>query len=390
MGMLDDLLTSLQAQPAAQPRVQAAPQAQPGSPWGVHSGSPGAAPLAPSSGLGIGPMLLMMSGDPGSAKVGETIAALGQAREQQTQSMRYMVSKGVDPQAAQIMARDPAAVRAWIEKGMEPWQFKSIFNDQGQEQHIIYNPRNPSQYQTIGGAKKESTGATTEFEYSNKNPGFLDFLQKKSAAERAPIQIDHPTQTMLIDPRTFSPIGAIPKGVAEAESEKQRGEAQGKAMASLPTVETAASYALKTINDVNNHPGKQNWGAFGLGAKLPDVPGSKTYGFGALVEQLKGKAFQQAFDTLRGAGAISEKEGEAATRAIARLDRAQSRSDFDAALLDLQAIIKSGVATQRRRAGLPVPDSETMAPGFGGAPPPAGGATRTGGAALPPGFQLVK
>lgn len=143
MGMLDNLLGSAQAQPAP----QAAPQAQPPNLGGM---------------LGqIGPLLLMMSGDRGSALAGATLLEQGRLREEQgrarglqAQTLRYMVDKGVDPQAAQIMVQDPAAVRAWIAKGQEPWKYHRGLNDQGEEQEFIYNPNNPLQRQVIGGPKK--------------------------------------------------------------------------------------------------------------------------------------------------------------------------------------------------------------------------------------------
>ena len=62
------------------------------------------------------------------------------------------------------------------------------------------------------------------------------------------------------------------------------------------------------------------------------------------VNQLQGQAFLQAFESLKGGGSISEREGAAATDAIARLNRAQSTEAYTAALKDLKAILKRGIS----------------------------------------------
>jgi len=61
------------------------------------------------------------------------------------------------------------------------------------------------------------------------------------------------------------------------------------------------------------------------------------------IEQLQGQAFLQAFESLKGGGAITEREGQAATNAIARLNRAQSAEAFREGLRDLQQIYQRAV-----------------------------------------------
>lgn len=61
------------------------------------------------------------------------------------------------------------------------------------------------------------------------------------------------------------------------------------------------------------------------------------------IEQLQGQAFLQAFESLKGGGAITEREGLAAQNAIARLNRAQSREAFQSALQELRAIMERGL-----------------------------------------------
>jgi len=74
------------------------------------------------------------------------------------------------------------------------------------------------------------------------------------------------------------------------------------------------------------------------------------------IEQLQGQAFLQAFETLKGGGAITEREGLAAQNAIARLNRAQSAEAFSQALKELRDIVDRG---RRRASGEDIPDAST-------------------------------
>jgi hypothetical protein len=91
--------------------------------------------------------------------------------------------------------------------------------------------------------------------------------------------------------------------------------------------------------------------AVGVLGGLPTIPGTQGRDFAALVDQVKGKAFLEAYQSLKGGGAISEPEGRKATEAIARLDRSQTQEGFDRALNDLESVIKTGVARAQHQAG---------------------------------------
>jgi GH24 family phage-related lysozyme (muramidase) len=162
-------------------------------------------------------------------------------------------------------------------------------------------------------------------------------------------EVDTGTGTEIIDKATGLPIRNVAKDVAGAASQKTQGELRGAAVAALPGIESTADRAIETINKIRNHPGKQ----YGVGAAgvLPGIPGTQQKGFVTLVDQAKGQTFLEAFNSLRGGGAITESEGRKATEAFARLDRAQTQEDFDAGLADLEAVIKEGVRVARIKAG---------------------------------------
>ena len=150
-----------------------------------------------------------------------------------------------------------------------------------------------------------------------------------------------------VDPA--NPIASMPKDVAGTARQKELGEAGGKAAADLPRVLDNAALAIQTLDQIRNHPGKQ----YGIGAAgvIPGIPGTQQRGFVNLVEQAKGKTFLEAFNSLKGGGQITEAEGQKATQALARLDRAQTPEDFEQSLADLEQVIRLGASRAKNAAG---------------------------------------
>ena len=88
---------------------------------------------------------------------------------------------------------------------------------------------------------------------------------------------------------------------------------------------------------------------FGFGTRF--IPGTPAANFDALFKQTQGGAFLEAFETLKGGGAISEKEGEKATAARTRMSLAQSEDEFVNAAQDYIKVLKNGVATAKNKLG---------------------------------------
>lgn len=176
-----------------------------------------------------------------------------------------------------------------------------------------------------------------------------------------PIRVDLGTHIQLIDPQTRQPIGnPIQKDLAGAEREKVIGEESGKGQVALPQVMATAGQTLKAIEDVRTHPGR-GWGTGALGT-VPGIPGTSQRGFITALDQLKGKTFLEAFNSLRGGGAITEAEGAKATNAMARLDRAQNDTDFEAGLNDLRDVVKAGMLRAQAKARGPGGGQQQLAP----------------------------
>jgi hypothetical protein len=159
--------------------------------------------------------------------------------------------------------------------------------------------------------------------------------------------------SMLTVGRGGDPVASRPVDIAGRETAEQVGQADGRQIAAAPAALRTAEQSLALVDAALNHRGLAVGtgltGALGAGS----IPGSDARDFTQRVEQIKGRTFLEAFDSLRGAGAITEAEGRAATAAAARLDRAVSAQDFRSALGELQATL----AAARNRAAARVPPS---------------------------------
>jgi hypothetical protein len=104
-----------------------------------------------------------------------------------------------------------------------------------------------------------------------------------------------------------------------------------------------------------------------VGAGVPGMrflEGSDAASYERRQLQIEGKTFLEAFESLRGGGAITEVEGAKGQQAISRMNKAQSEVEYVKAARELQEVVRKGVERARTKAG--------VAPGGGGT---AGGAS---------------
>jgi len=165
-------------------------------------------------------------------------------------------------------------------------------------------------------------------------------------------------------------VSQTPGARAAAEAAgKTEGEAGAKARIDYPAVVQRNNQSLTLIDDLIQDPNLKD--RLGWGSKLPVMPNSPGAGIEAKIAQLNGTVFLQAYQDLKGAGAITEVEGAKAEAAIARLQRRdQTYPDYLAALRDLREVISGGIGRAQQRAQF----------GSSGAPPSGGG--QGGGSAL--------
>jgi hypothetical protein len=88
---------------------------------------------------------------------------------------------------------------------------------------------------------------------------------------------------------------------------------------------------------------------------VPWVRGSEPADYNLIIDQIKGQVFLQAFQSLKGGGAITEVEGQKATQAITTLNTSQSTEAHRKALQDLRDI--AAAAKERAAKRLPAPEA---------------------------------
>jgi hypothetical protein len=131
-------------------------------------------------------------------------------------------------------------------------------------------------------------------------------------------------------------------------------EARQVAIRKLPDAIAQSRDALNLIDrmvgtpDGKTKPHEGFKGAVGAGMGLRFVPGTSESDFQAMYDQISGGAFLQAFNTLKGGGAITEKEGEKATAAITRMKLSTSEKAFMEAAREFQTVLRRGVATAQK------------------------------------------
>ena len=144
---------------------------------------------------------------------------------------------------------------------------------------------------------------------------------------------------------------ALPNAIATSESLLSKIDA----MVGTPAVKDKSG---KVINaGTAPHPGFT--GAVGMGRLqtlgIPGVeqliPGTPAADFKARFDEIMGGAFLEAFETLKGGGAITETEGKKATAAKTRMSLAQSENEFLAAAREYKDIVKTGIERARKKAG---------------------------------------
>lgn len=166
-------------------------------------------------------------------------------------------------------------------------------------------------------------------------------------------KIDVGTGFQLRNKRDGTVVGFVPKDLKGAESAKAEGKAQGAARATLPSDLQSGESAVKEIDQLLSSKGFNE--VFGSVDQFRPNWTMTAEGKDALTRfnQLKGRAFLQAYSMLKGGGQITEVEGAKAENAMARLDRALSEDEAKAALTDFRDAITTGMQKMRQKAGVP-------------------------------------
>jgi hypothetical protein len=158
-----------------------------------------------------------------------------------------------------------------------------------------------------------------------------------------------------------------PEYIAMEARMKEQGKGQAKFESAAPQAIATAEQMLTKIDQMVGtqakldkkgkvvekgtpaHPGFK--AAVGASSLFPTMPGSDAANFEARLDEIKGGAFLEAYNTLRGGGSITEVEGQKATQAITRMSTAQSEDAFISAARDFQDVIRAGIKRSKEKLG---------------------------------------
>lgn len=271
-----------------------------------------------------------------------------QERDRLNQTVEYLKGQGLDPDSAALVASNPQTLQEFLKQRLMPDEAQA--NEYGlTPQYGVDESGNPVLIQ-LG---KDGTAQRTA-------------LPAGVTLSKEPIKFDAGTHFVLLDPITRQPVGQIAKENYQESYEKGAGAAQGKADAeravTAPADITEAQRTIQQIDELLVSPGLSEVTGR-LDQYRPGVLMSDK-GRDALtrLDQLQGRAFLAAFETLKGGGQITEVEGKKAEQAMARMQRSQGDEEFKAALREFRDAVQQGLQKLQSRGG--------------GAAPAAGGGKR--------------
>lgn len=143
--------------------------------------------------------------------------------------------------------------------------------------------------------------------------------------------------------------GVTPLGPEGTASAREAGKLNAKARANLESVESIAGAMKSNIDKVMTDPNLDRMTGM-IQGRLPNITGTANT-LQAKIDQIQGQTFLQAYESLKGAGQITEIEGQKATAALTRLSNmAQDDAGYKEALQDAKNEIDRLVELAREKA----------------------------------------
>ena len=133
------------------------------------------------------------------------------------------------------------------------------------------------------------------------------------------------------------------RGQGYSAGAREEAKSQVQSTNNMQTLIDGAQAKLDLINRIRTSPALDSVTGLIQGSVDPRALGQDGADLAALIDQLRSQAFLQAFESLRGGGAITEIEGQKATDAIANLSRIQSKEAFLAQLATLENTLLRGI-----------------------------------------------
>jgi hypothetical protein len=178
-----------------------------------------------------------------------------------------------------------------------------------------------------------------------KDPKTGEYHAFQKSSQGGLVPITPPEGQQLVTP------GELAQTKTEATS---LAKATATAKAGLQRFVDTAQTNIDNLEAIRTHPGRQYVAGNYWKANMPDAVAAMrspdAIDFRQRMSQASRQAFLTAYETMRGAGQISNVEGEEGKGAINRMSAAQSPNEFDAALDDAEKIYRLGMRRARNAA----------------------------------------
>lgn len=198
---------------------------------------------------------------------------------------------------------------------------------------------------------KDKNGKTVLMQMSNQ--GGITSLDTHGVEPLDPLHfVNTGTESLPVGSRTGEVRGgAIPIDNAGKAAATAQGEAQGAAIVNLPVVEDAARRLTDTIDQALNSPEEISRVTGPMASFFPNMTGTAQQGQ-AIINQIQGQTFLQAYQQLKGGGSITETEGAQATKALNKLSAtAVDDEQYVKNLQEFRDEVQKLVALARKKAG---------------------------------------
>lgn len=279
-----------------------------------------------------------------------------QMREMQMQQQRAQAEEAQKRQQAlqQFRAQLPPQLQAQFD--VDPQTFiKSLYDRQKTTEPklvTVMTPNGPMQKWMRPG---ESQGVDIGAPVDTKKPDtpFYQFLPTESGyavgnartGQIAPgVMGGSPVVRASDSPRLQGEIAQA------KEVGKTLGEERTKAALDVPRIIDNAETAIRHVDELLAHPGFGPAVGKSSMLQMQKIPGTDAYDFMSRLDQIKGGAFLEAFNSLKGGGQITEVEGKKATDAIARMNNSTSEKEFKAAAEDFKSVVRTGLNRAKMKA----------------------------------------
>jgi hypothetical protein len=188
--------------------------------------------------------------------------------------------------------------------------------------------------------------------------------------------VSTPTSTDVIQKGTGVVVTSRAKDVIGAALQEEVGAARGKELAAAPAAVANGTRFLAQLDALAADPNIER--GTGLSSYFNFVRGADGKSFQVKLDKAVGSAFLESIKGLQGTGAVTDREGGAATASLSGLDAGLDAPSFKKELEILRGIVRKGLAKARENAaerdrilGITPTEEEPAAPAGAGAGAPS-------------------